>query len=118
MHLPLVLPGPAQGLRALLDRRAAEAGFALSVPFEADSTYTIKGLVAAGAGYSILSAHAVRNEVAAGTLAIAPIGAPGISRSVQLATGQGRRGRDHPRGGGGKSVAISFFPMDLPAGDA
>ncbi len=89
--LPLVLPGPAQGLRALLDRRAAEAGFALSVPFEADSTYTIKGLVAAGAGYSILSAHAVRNEVAAGTLAIAPIGAPGISRSVQLATGQGRR---------------------------
>ncbi len=89
--LPLVLPGQAHGLRALLDRRAAEAGFALAVPFEVDSTYTIKGLVAAEAGCSILSAHAVRDEVSAGTLAIIPIGTPGISRSVQLATGQGRR---------------------------
>ena len=89
--LPLILPGPAHGLRALLDRRAAEAGFALTVPFEVDSTYTIKGLVAVGAGCSILSAHAVREEVAAGTLATVPIGPPGIARSVQLATGQGRR---------------------------
>ena len=90
-QLPLVLPGQAHGLRALLDRRAAEAGFVLTVPFEVDSTYTIKGLVAVGAGCSILSAHAVRDEVAAGTLATIPIGPPGISRSVQLATGQGRR---------------------------
>ncbi len=89
--LPLVLPGQAHGLRALLDRRAMEAGFTLTVPFEVDSTYTIKGLVAAGAGCSILSAHAVRDEVAAGTLAMIPIGPPGISRSVQLATAQGRR---------------------------
>ncbi len=90
-HLPLILPGQAHGLRVLLDGRAAEAGLALSVAFEVDSTYTIKGLVAAGAGFSILSAHAVRAEVADGTLAAIPIGEPGVSRSVQLATGQGRR---------------------------
>ena len=89
--LPLVLPGPAHGLRALVDRRAAEAGLALSVAFEVDSTYTIKRLVAAGEGCSILSGHAVREEVASGILVAIPIGPPGIPRLVQLATAQGRR---------------------------
>ena len=89
--LALVLPGRAHALRVLLEGRAADAGVALSVAFEVDSTYTIKGLVAAGMGCSILSMHAVRDEVAAGSLAAIPIGAPGIARSVQLATGQRRR---------------------------
>ncbi len=89
--LRLVLPGTAHGLRALVDRRAAEAGLALRIVFEVDSTETIKQLVAAGEGCSILSAHAVREEVARGTLAAIPIGPPGISRVVQLATAHGRR---------------------------
>ena len=90
-ELPLVLPGQAHALRALLDRRAAQARIGLSVTFEVDSTFTMKRLVSCGAGCSILSAHAVRDETAAGTLVAIPIGAPGIRRSVQLATGQGRR---------------------------
>ncbi len=90
-RLPMVLPGRAHGLRALADRRVAEAGLALSVTFEVDSTFTMKRLVAAGEGYSILSAHAVREEVADGTLAAIPITPPGIPRTVQLATAQARR---------------------------
>ena len=89
--LPLVLPGAAHGLRALVERRAAEVGLVLSVTFEVDSTYTIKRLVAAGEGCSILSAHAVREEVANGILAAIPIGPPGIPRMVQLATAKGRQ---------------------------
>ena len=88
--LPLVLPGAAHGLRTLVERRAAEAGLALSIAFEVDSTYTIKRLVAAGEGCSILSAHAVREEVACGALVAIPIGPPGILRMVQLAIAQGR----------------------------
>ena len=66
-------------------------GWPSSVAFEVDSTYTIKRLVAAGEGCSILSAHAVREEVAVGALVAIPIGPPGIPRMVQLATAQGRR---------------------------
>ena len=89
--LKLVLPGAAHSLRALVDRRAAECGLVLSVAFEVDSTYTMKRLVAAGEVCSILSAHAVQEEVACGTLAAIPIGAPGIARTIQLATAQARR---------------------------
>ena len=89
--LPLVLPGAAHGLRALVDRRAAEVGLVLSVTFEVDSTYTIKRLVSAGEVCSILSIHAVREEVANGILAAIPIGPPGIPRTVQLATAKGRQ---------------------------
>ena len=89
--LPLVLPGVTHGLRTLVDRRAAEAGLVLSVVFEVDSTYTMKRLVAAGEVCSILSAHAVREEVASGALAAIPIVAPGIPRMVQLATAHGRQ---------------------------
>lgn len=89
--LPLVLPGLAHGLRILVDRKAAEAGFALQVLYEVDSTYTIKRLVAQGEGCSILSGHAVRDELALGTLAAIRIGAPGIPRSIQLVMSGGRR---------------------------
>ena len=88
--LPLVLPAPAHGLRALIDRKAQEAGITLDVRYEVDSTYTIKRLVAGGAGCSILSRHAVGDELAAGTLAAVRIGPPGIPRSIQLALHPGR----------------------------
>lgn len=72
-----------------MDRRAAEADLALALAFEVDSTYTIKRLVVAGRGYGILSAHTVQEETACGTLIV--ITAPGIPRTVQLATAQMRR---------------------------
>ncbi len=90
-RLPLVLPGRAHGLRSLVDRRAAEAGLALAVAFEVDSTYTIKRLVMVGEAYGVLSAHAVQEETACGTLVAVPIAAPGIPRTVQLATARARR---------------------------
>ena len=88
--LPLVLPAPAHGLRMLVDRKAAEGGIALDIRHEIDSTYTIKRLVAQDAGCSILSRHAVQDELAAGTLAAIRIGPPGISRSIQLVLHPGR----------------------------
>ena len=88
--LPLVLPAPAHGLRMLIDRKAYEAGIALDIRYEVDSTYTIKRLVAQNAGCSILSRHAIQEELAAGTLAAVRIGPPGIPRSIQLVLHPGR----------------------------
>lgn len=88
--LALALPAPAHGLRMLVDRKATEAGISLDVRYEVDSTYTIKRLVAAGDACSILSRHAVQEELAAGTLAAIRVGPPGIRRSMQLALYQGR----------------------------
>ncbi len=89
--IPMVLPGFPHSLRILLDRRFVEHGLALHVAADVDSTPVIKRLVAAGQGCSILSVHAVADELARGELVAIPIARPGIARSIDLATGVQRR---------------------------
>lgn len=82
--LPLILPSRPNGLRTVLDQMARDAGIRLSIPIEVDSIPTQKELVAEGFGYTILGAHAVQRERAAGTLQAARIVAPGIDRTITL----------------------------------
>jgi len=88
--LPLILPGKAHGLRALLDQRAKAVDLELNVAIEVDSYLNIKELVGAGLGYSVLPLNAISREVAAGDLIHWMIGAPPLRRSVHLASSADR----------------------------
>ncbi|TNE38624.1 MAG: LysR family transcriptional regulator [Alphaproteobacteria bacterium] len=83
-RLPLVLPSHSHGLRSLLEDAAARNEFTLGPILEADSYGNIKGLVEAGAGYSILPFNAIAREVSAGRLLTWKIKEPGITRSVYV----------------------------------
>jgi len=80
----LLLPSPGHGLRAILDRCAADRGFALSVPVEADSYATLKGLVRAGHGMTILPRAPIHGDLAAGNLCAAPLHNPTPMRRLIL----------------------------------
>ena len=81
---PLVLPSPGHGLRDLLDAAAAEGGLRLSPAVEIDAYASIKAMVERGLGFSVLPAHAVREEVGQGRLRAWPFDPP-LTRTVHLA---------------------------------
>lgn len=83
--LPLVLPGPRHGLRALVEEKARDAEIALKVSVEADSLQTLKDLVLRGLGYTVLPLASVRTESNAGALRVAPVEAPALKRELVLA---------------------------------
>jgi DNA-binding transcriptional LysR family regulator len=80
----LLLPSAGHGLRAILDRCAAERGFALRVPVEADSYSTLKDLVRGGHGSTILPRAPIHRELAAGELCAAPLANPEPLRRLVL----------------------------------
>lgn len=88
---PLIVPGKQHRLGQLLDQLAATHNITLDIVAEVDSTHTIKKLVSRGEGYSILSAHAVQEEIKCGALSAIPIEAPAITRSIDLITNPLRR---------------------------
>ena len=83
--LPLIVPGKQHRLGQLIHRLAAAQEVRLPILAEVDSTYSIKKLVSRGEGYSILSAHAVREEIDRGELRAISIENPTITRSIDLA---------------------------------
>ena len=89
-NVPMVLPSGAHGLRVLIDRTFQALGFALEIAMEIDSFNNIKRLVAAGFGPSILPLYAVTEEVAAGSLRVSRIAAPGLWRGAHLMSPGGR----------------------------
>ena len=70
---PLVVPGPAHGLRQALEREAARLGVRLSVASEIDTLEHIVGLVADGRGFSILPLAAMAGELRAGRISAAKV---------------------------------------------
>lgn len=82
---PLVLPGPRQGLRALLEREALKAGFTLTVAVEADALQTLKDLAGRGIGLTVLPKAAIHAEAHARSLSAATITGPELKRSLVLA---------------------------------
>ena len=89
-NVPMVLPSGAHGLRVLIDRTFQALGFAPEIAMEIDSFNNIKRLVAAGFGPSILPLYAVTEEVAAGSLRVSRIAAPGLWRGAHLMSPGGR----------------------------
>ncbi len=85
----LLLSGPHQGLRLLLEKEARRQGLDLDILLEADALPVLKRLVAKGTGATILPMAAVRQEVKAGTLAAIPF-TPRLTRGLVMAQALGR----------------------------
>ena len=86
----MLLPSRGHGLRNLLDAAAAEAGFDLAVRIEADSYSTLKDLVKAGHGLTILPLAPIHTEVMLGGLSYAPLVDPTPMRRLVLAVSADR----------------------------
>lgn len=72
----LLLPSAGHSLRNLLDECAKARGIQLRVTVEADSYSTLKNLVRAGHGTTILPLGPIHEEISRGTLTHAPIANP------------------------------------------
>lgn len=88
---PFVLPAAPQGLRAVIEHAAAEAGVALQVFAETNALSVQKELVAQGHGWTILPAVGVTQEVERGLLSAAPLVSPGLQRTIVLAAPTSRQ---------------------------
>jgi DNA-binding transcriptional LysR family regulator len=67
---PLITREPGSATRLAMDQAFAESGIVPRIDMEIASNETIKQSVAAGFGLGFLSAHAVQQELALGTLAV------------------------------------------------
>ena len=83
---PFILPAAPQGLRALIEHAATEAGITLQVFAETNALSVQKALVAQGHGWTILPVVGVATEVEHGLLSAAPLAPPGLHRTIVLAT--------------------------------
>jgi LysR family nitrogen assimilation transcriptional regulator len=84
--LTLVLPGPENGLRRVVDMAANRAGGSLTVAMELDSVAALRQLVEGGAGATILPFGAVHREVREGRLTARPIGLERMQAMLVTAT--------------------------------
>ena len=88
---PFILPAAPQGLRAVIEHAATEAGVTLQVFAETNALSVQKALVAQGHGWTILPAVGVAQEVECGLLSAAPLAPPGLRRTIVLAASSSRQ---------------------------
>ena len=81
---PLLLPSARHGLRAIVERCAAETGITLKVAAEADAFGTLKDLVRHGYGWTILPTAPIDADLAEGRLTAAPLVEPIPERHLVL----------------------------------
>lgn len=86
----LVLPGPAHGLRKLVEAAARDQGLALNVAVEADDLEVLKDLAQRRLGATVLPLAAVRAAVDRQLLSAAPIIDPQITRKLVVVEPLGR----------------------------
>jgi DNA-binding transcriptional LysR family regulator len=91
---PIVMPASGHGLRALIDRAAAQAEVELGIAVQTNSMTLQKQLVRAGHGWTILPAAGIGADVAEGSLSAAPLTEPEVWRLIVL--GVPRTGRITP----------------------
>lgn len=80
----LLLPSTKHGLRAIVERCAAEAGIELDIGIEADSFATLRDLVHHGHGWTVLPLPSIRAEIESGRLVAAPLEEPTPVRHLTL----------------------------------
>lgn len=85
-HLGLILPGPENGMRRVIERAAKDSGISLNVRLEIDSVPAIRQLVASGAGAAILPFGAVHAEVRAEQLDARIVRERGMEALLVVAT--------------------------------
>lgn len=83
-ELPLVTPGRPYAFHNVIEHWASRRGIRLQVSLECDALHLQKKLVAAGGLYAIVSASAVRSEVARQELQAARIVQPSLDRNIVL----------------------------------
>ncbi|SAK81563.1 LysR family transcriptional regulator [Caballeronia catudaia] len=88
---PFILPAAPQGLRAVIEHAATEAGVTLQVFAETNALSVQKELVAQGHGWTILPAVGVTQEVERRTLTAAPLISPALKRTIVLAAPSSRQ---------------------------
>ena len=81
----LILPSRPHGTRILVERAAEQQGIVIQVSCEVDSVATVRELVEAGIGATILPLGAVQDAVRSGRLHAVRIARPRISRTLHLA---------------------------------
>ncbi len=84
VELPLILPGPSHGLRALIEAEVEKLDLDLSTVIDVNSYKAIKALVHRRQGFSILPANSIADDVAAGSLMSWPIGEPPFGRTLHM----------------------------------
>lgn len=84
--IPLILPALPHSNRRLVEQAAIQHGVRLRVELEVDSMALTKQLVKAGAGYSILTYMAVKEEIARAELIAHSIERPAIRSTVAITT--------------------------------
>jgi LysR family nitrogen assimilation transcriptional regulator len=89
--LPLVLPSTPYGVRMMAESLARSLGLSLNIRVECDTgTATMKRLVEAGLGYSLMPLAVLREEIAAGRLQAARFTDPPLKRDIIVATARNR----------------------------
>ena len=82
---PLILPSKPHGTRMLVERAAEERDIPIRISCEVDSVSTVRDLVEAGIGATILPIGAVLDAVRGGRLRAVRVTRPRISRTLHLA---------------------------------
>jgi LysR family nitrogen assimilation transcriptional regulator len=90
---PFILPGRNNATRRILEKAAARAGLGFEVIAEVDSASTIRGMVAAGLGVSVMSRSALHPEGAGPKLLIQRIVRPTLSRALNVCASRGTQTR-------------------------
>ncbi|QIL79954.1 LysR family transcriptional regulator [Diaphorobacter sp. HDW4A] len=88
---PFILPSAPQGLRAVIEHAATEAGVSLQIRTETNALSIQKSLVMMGQGWSILPLVCIAPEIQRGELSAAPLKAPGLKRTIVLAASSNRQ---------------------------
>ena len=83
-RLPLVLPSSQHGLRIRLDRLAELAGIPLQSPYEIDLYGTLRALVMAGHGFTLLPLGAMLNQVVDTQTFLAPLVDPEMTAVLSM----------------------------------
>ncbi len=84
---PFILPGRSNATRRILEQAVAKAGGALEVVAEVDSASTIKAMVLAGIGATVMSRSALHPEK--GEFAVRRIVRPALSRALSICSSRG-----------------------------
>jgi len=88
--IPLVIPNRPHTVRMLLESQMALIGCRPNIRLEIDGVPAILDLVADGAGYAILTEHAVLTSAQPERYHIRPISQPELQSRLYLATASGR----------------------------
>ncbi|MBL8329488.1 MAG: LysR family transcriptional regulator [Rubrivivax sp.] len=89
--LPLVIPERLHATRRLLEAQAALSGIKLHIAWEMSSVPAILALVRSGHGHAVLTAEALGDAEAAGSLQARPIVEPALVNTLCLATSATKR---------------------------